>query len=70
NVLLIGDGSSDFCVAGSADFVFARHRLIAHCREQGYAHLPMHGFAEARAALPRLLAGELHAHPHRSHQDI
>jgi 2,3-diketo-5-methylthio-1-phosphopentane phosphatase len=70
NVLLIGDGSSDFCVAGSADFVFAKHRLIAHCREQGYAHLPMHGFAEARAALPRLLAGELHAHPHRSHQDI
>ena len=67
-VLLIGDGSSDFCVAGSADFVFAKHRLVAHCREHGYAHLPMHGFADARAALPRLLAGELLAQSHRFHQ--
>ena len=58
-VLLIGDGSSDFCVAGSADFVFAKHRLIAHCRERGYAHQSMQNFAEARAALPRLLSGAL-----------
>ena len=58
-VLLIGDGSSDFCVAGSADFVFAKHRLVAHCRERGYPHLAFHNFADARVALPRLMAGHL-----------
>ena len=69
-VLLIGDGSSDFCVAGSADFVFAKHRLIAHCRERGYAHLPMQNFAEARAALPRLLSGALAPRVPLRSQDI
>lgn len=68
-VLLVGDGSSDFCVAGSADYVFAKHRLIAHCREQGYAHHPIHSFADARAALPRLLSGELVPDSLRSPQD-
>ncbi len=62
-VLLIGDGSSDFCVAASADFVFAKHRLLAHCRERGYAHAPVANFAEARSVLPRLLAGDLLPRP-------
>ena len=30
-VLMIGDGSSDFCVSEDADFVFAKRRLITHC---------------------------------------
>lgn len=68
-VLLIGDGSSDFCVAGSVDYVFAKHRLIAHCRERGYAHHPIQGFADARAVLPRLLSGEILPHSLRSTQD-
>ncbi|MBX3688789.1 HAD-IB family phosphatase [Dokdonella sp.] len=60
-VLVIGDGASDFCVAGSADFVFAKHRLVEHCRAAGIAHLRIDGFADALALLPRLLAGELDA---------
>ncbi|HVB84027.1 MAG TPA: HAD-IB family phosphatase [Rhodanobacteraceae bacterium] len=58
-VLLIGDGTSDFCAAGSVDFVFAKSKLIQRCREQGLPHLPIRGFADALVALPALLVGEL-----------
>ncbi len=60
-VLLIGDGASDFCVAGAADLVFAKHRLIEHCRSAGIAYVPVTGFADALELLPTLLAGELTA---------
>ncbi|MEO0672205.1 MAG: MtnX-like HAD-IB family phosphatase [Pseudomonadota bacterium] len=33
--ILIGDGRSDFCVAQSADVVFAKDALAAHCAEAG-----------------------------------
>ena len=61
-VLLIGDGASDFCVAAEADLVFAKHRLIEHCRSAGIAYVPITGFADALDLLPTLLAGELAAH--------
>ena len=60
-VLLIGDGASDFCVAGAADFVFAKGKLIAHCRAQHIPHVPIDGFADALDLLPDLLAGRLTA---------
>jgi len=62
-VLLIGDGASDYCVAGAADFVFAKGRLAAHCRAQHIPHVPIDGFADARNLLPDLLAGKLTAAP-------
>lgn len=58
-VLLIGDGASDFCVAGAVDLVFAKHRLVEHCRAAAIAHVPISGFADALELLPALLAGEL-----------
>lgn len=61
-VLLIGDGASDFCVASEADLVFAKHRLIEHCRSAGIAYVPVASFADAIDLLPTLLAGELAAH--------
>ena len=61
-VLLIGDGASDFCVAGEADLVFAKHRLIEHCRSAGIPYVPITGFADALELLPILIAGELAAH--------
>jgi 2,3-diketo-5-methylthio-1-phosphopentane phosphatase len=61
-VLLIGDGASDFCVAAEADLVFAKHRLIEHCRSAGIAYVPITGFADALDLLPTLIAGELAAH--------
>jgi len=61
-VLLIGDGASDFCVAAEADLVFAKHRLIEHCRAAGIPYVPITGFADALELLPTLIAGELAAH--------
>lgn len=59
NVLLIGDGQSDVCVSACADFVFAKDRLLDHCRMAQIAHRPIKGFADAIALLPELLAGHL-----------
>ncbi|KJV29641.1 MtnX-like HAD-IB family phosphatase [Luteibacter yeojuensis] len=57
--LLIGDGASDFCAADRVDFVFAKNRLIEHCRAAGIPYAPIASFDEALALLPELLAGGL-----------
>lgn len=57
--LLIGDGASDFCAADRVDFVFAKHRLIEHCRAAGIAYMPITGFEDALELLPQLLDGRL-----------
>jgi 2-hydroxy-3-keto-5-methylthiopentenyl-1-phosphate phosphatase len=57
--LLIGDGASDFCAADRVDFVFAKHRLIEHCRASGIPYVPITGFEDALELLPRLLDGSL-----------
>ena len=62
-VLLIGDGGSDFCVAGAADFVFAKGKLVAYCRAQDIPHAPIHDFADALRLLPDLIAGNLTVSP-------
>jgi 2,3-diketo-5-methylthio-1-phosphopentane phosphatase len=54
--LLVGDGASDFCVAGQVDWVLAKSRLIDHCRGHRLPHEPVSGFGDALAALERLLA--------------
>lgn len=56
-VLLIGDGTSDFCAANSADFVFAKYRLNEYCRLHDIHHVSILGFADAIELLPAL-AGE------------
>jgi 2-hydroxy-3-keto-5-methylthiopentenyl-1-phosphate phosphatase len=45
--VLIGDGVSDFCIAGRVDFVLAKGELARHCREKGFLHLAIAGFADA-----------------------
>lgn len=57
--LLIGDGASDFCAADHVDFVFAKHRLIEHCRAAGIPYVPITGFEDALGLLPSLLDGSL-----------
>ena len=52
--LLVGDGASDFCVAGKADLVFAKGRLIEYCRLERISHRPIAGFADALELLPIL----------------
>lgn len=58
-VLLVGDGTSDFCAAAHVDHVFAKHKLLAHCRARGIAHTAIGGFADALALLPALHDGSL-----------
>jgi 2,3-diketo-5-methylthio-1-phosphopentane phosphatase len=58
-VLMIGDGASDFCVAGHADLVFARKRLLDHCIDNHLPHRPVANFAQALALLPELLDARL-----------
>lgn len=60
--LLIGDGASDFCAADRVDFVFAKHRLIEHCRAAGIPYVPITGFEDALELLPALLEGTLVGH--------
>lgn len=54
--LLIGDGRSDFCVADTADFVFAKHKLLGYCRERGIPHAAFQDFTEAQSLLTRFMA--------------
>lgn len=53
-VLFVGDSTSDFCVSGRADFVFAKYKLIGHCESQGIAHAPFVDFADAIDLLRQL----------------
>lgn len=55
DVLLIGDGASDFCAGGMVDLVFAKASLLDHCRKRGLPHVACANFAEAQALLPDLL---------------
>lgn len=61
--LLIGDGASDFCLAGRADFVLAKDRLLEHCRDHHLPHRPYAGFADVRRLLKTIAAGRLPAAP-------
>ncbi len=53
-VLFVGDSTSDFCVSGRADFVFAKYKLIAHCESKGIAHAPFVGFSDTLQMLHQL----------------
>lgn len=37
-VYLIGDGQSDFCLAGAADFVYAKAKLADYCMQENIPH--------------------------------
>jgi len=43
-VVYCGDGRNDVCPASKASFVFARKRLLEHCREAGLPHEPLEDF--------------------------
>lgn len=49
--VVVGDGRSDFCVAGEADFVFAKAKLLEMCRTAGVAHQPFTDFFDVAAIL-------------------
>lgn len=50
-IVLIGDGKSDKCLAGRADFVFAKASLLKHCQANAIPHIPFNDFSDVLAAL-------------------
>jgi 2,3-diketo-5-methylthio-1-phosphopentane phosphatase len=45
--VVVGDGRSDFCVAGRADLVLAKSALLEHCRATAVPHFAFADFHEA-----------------------
>lgn len=53
--VVVGDGRSDFCVAGRADLVLAKGALADRCRDSGLPHFAFTKFDEATDAFVRWL---------------
>ncbi|WP_227765379.1 MtnX-like HAD-IB family phosphatase [Zhaonella formicivorans] len=53
-VVYIGDGTSDICVAGEADILFAKGKLLDYCRQKGLRAIPFQSFGEVVAFLNNL----------------
>lgn len=53
--IVVGDGRSDFCVAGRADLVLAKGALARHCRAGDLPFFAFQSFAEATDLLTRWL---------------
>jgi 2,3-diketo-5-methylthio-1-phosphopentane phosphatase len=51
--IVVGDGRSDFCVAGRADLVLAKGALARHCQSDDLPHFAFESFAQATALLAR-----------------
>ena len=45
-IVYIGDGASDFCVAGRADVLYAKKRLLDYCREKNINCIPYETFED------------------------
>ncbi|ATZ63739.1 MtnX-like HAD-IB family phosphatase [Acinetobacter bereziniae] len=58
HIILIGDGRSDFCLAETADYVFAKKSLIQHCREKQILHTPFKKITEIHQPLEKLLKSD------------
>ena len=55
-VIFIGDGLSDRFAVGVADVVFAKHELLAYCRERGIACRAFETFGDVQKELAEMLA--------------
>lgn len=55
-VVLIGDGRSDFCLAEQAHVVFAKSSLLKHCQRQHIPHHPFTQLSEIIAPLNNLIS--------------
>jgi 2,3-diketo-5-methylthio-1-phosphopentane phosphatase len=51
DVVMVGDGRSDFCVSNRATFVLAKKSLIDHCVANDLPHAPFTDFEQATALL-------------------
>jgi len=53
-VLYVGDGRSDFCVATAADLVFAHSDLARYCETYSISYLPFRDFSDVLTVLKEL----------------
>ena len=51
NVVYIGDGVSDFCVADKADVLYAKSKLLNYCKDKGIECVPYSSFKDIEAIL-------------------
>ncbi len=64
--IVVGDGRSDYCIAGRADLVLAKSSLVSHCLEQKLPHIQFRDFTEASELLMHWIAARSEdraAHP-------
>jgi len=57
--IVVGDGRSDFCIAGRADLVLAKGSLIAHCQVQELPHIGFRDFAESTELLTQWISTQV-----------
>jgi 2-hydroxy-3-keto-5-methylthiopentenyl-1-phosphate phosphatase len=57
--IVVGDGRSDFCVAGRADLVLAKGALVHHCRAASLPYSAFGDFNEASLLLAGWLEGRV-----------
>jgi 2-hydroxy-3-keto-5-methylthiopentenyl-1-phosphate phosphatase len=55
--VLVGDGRSDFCAAGTVDLCLAKSKLIQHCEDEGIAYVPFQDFHDVTQILRDLASG-------------
>ncbi|KAF1026975.1 MAG: 2-hydroxy-3-keto-5-methylthiopentenyl-1-phosphate phosphatase [Acinetobacter bereziniae] len=58
HIILIGDGRSDFCLAETADYVFAKKSLVQHCKEKQILHSPFKKITEIHQPLEKFLKSD------------
>lgn len=54
-VILVGDGRSDFGLAGKATFVFSKGKLTDYCKANGITHHPFENFNDVERYMAVLL---------------
>ena len=56
--VLIGDGRSDFCAAGTVDLCLAKGKLIDHCRLKGIPYVAFRDFNDVTKIMSELVSGQ------------
>jgi 2-hydroxy-3-keto-5-methylthiopentenyl-1-phosphate phosphatase len=65
-VIFVGDGLSDRFAVEEADVVFAKDKLLAYCRDQGFAATPFSTFADVCRDLHLLVGAAAGAEVHHA----
>lgn len=56
NVILIGDGRSDFCIAHQAEYVFAKNGLQSYCHQQNIPFQAINMLSDSLVCLKKMVS--------------